>query len=90
MKAKKVPMRMCLGCQEMKPKKELLRIVKKAHSDDVQVDLTGKISGRGCYVCRNIDCLEKALKSKRIEKALECPLPENLVDIIRKEVVNEQ
>nr|WP_240495784.1 YlxR family protein [Thermoanaerobacterium sp. PSU-2] len=54
----------------MKPKRELLRIVKKAHSNEVQVDLTGKLSGRGCYVCKNIDCVEKALKSKKNRKGI--------------------
>ncbi|WP_434639335.1 YlxR family protein [Thermoanaerobacterium thermosaccharolyticum] len=89
MKAKKIPMRMCLGCQEMKPKKELLRIVKKAHSNDIQVDLTGKMSGRGCYICKNIDCLERALKSKKIERALETSLTEDIIEQMRKEVSNE-
>lgn len=89
MKTKKIPLRMCLGCQEMKPKRELLRIVKKAHSNDVQIDLTGKISGRGCYICRNVDCLEKALKSKKIERALETSLPEEIIESLRKEVSNE-
>jgi predicted RNA-binding protein YlxR (DUF448 family) len=73
----------------MKPKRELLRIVKKAHSNEVQVDLTGKLSGRGCYVCKNIDCVEKALKSKKIERALETSLTEDIIEQIRKEVSNE-
>ncbi|MGJ7044445.1 hypothetical protein HNR52_000629 [Thermoanaerobacterium thermosulfurigenes] len=73
----------------MKPKRELLRIVKKAHSNEIQVDLTGKLSGRGCYVCKNIDCVEKALKSKKIERALETSLTEDIIEQIRKEVSNE-
>lgn len=89
MKTKKVPLRMCLGCQEMKPKKELIRIVKKAHSNEITVDLTGKVSGRGCYICRNKSCFEEAIKSKRIEKALECNLSQQLKDELRKEVVDE-
>ena len=66
MKVKKIPLRMCTGCMEMKPKKELIRIV-KTPDEDVCVDLTGKKSGRGAYICKNIECLEKAFKTKRLE-----------------------
>ena len=64
MKVKKIPLRMCTGCMEMKPKKELIRVVKTPEGE-VTVDLTGKKSGRGAYICRNIECLEKAFKAKR-------------------------
>ncbi|QSZ28253.1 YlxR family protein [Aceticella autotrophica] len=89
MKTKKVPLRMCLGCQQMKPKRDLIRIVKRAKDNGVQVDFTGKISGRGCYICKNIDCLEKAIKTKRIEKSLECKVPDDLIEVLRKEVIDE-
>ena len=60
MKIKKIPLRMCTGCMEMKPKKELIRVVKSPEGE-VSVDLTGKKSGRGAYICKNIECLEKAI-----------------------------
>ena len=66
MKVKKIPMRMCNGCMEMKPKKELIRVV-KTNEEEVLVDLTGKKSGRGAYVCKSIECLEKAFKAKRLK-----------------------
>ena len=65
---KKIPMRMCLGCNEMKPKRELIRVVKTPEGD-VLLDLTGKKSGRGAYICRSIECMKKARKSRRFEKA---------------------
>ena len=62
MPAKKVPMRMCVGCREMKPKKELLRIVRSPEGE-ISVDRTGKVSGRGAYICANAECLNRARKS---------------------------
>lgn len=70
MKAKKIPLRMCVGCMEHKPKKELIRVVRTPEGE-VKIDLTGKLSGRGTYICPNTACLEKAIKSKKIERALE-------------------
>ncbi|MBP2628810.1 MAG: hypothetical protein H6Q68_3521 [Firmicutes bacterium] len=66
---KKTPQRLCVGCQQMKIKKELLRVV-RTPDDEVILDLTGKKSGRGVYVCRNEQCLAKAFKEKRLERAL--------------------
>ncbi len=65
---KKIPMRMCLGCNEMKPKRELIRVV-KTPDGDVLLDLTGKKSGRGAYICKSVECMKKARKSRRFEKA---------------------
>lgn len=65
---KKIPMRMCLGCGEMKPKRELIRAVKTPEGD-VLLDLTGKKSGRGAYICRSLECFAKAKKARRFEKA---------------------
>ena len=59
MKVKKIPMRMCLGCSEMKPKRELIRVVKSAEGE-ISLDLTGKKNGRGAYICENIECLKAA------------------------------
>lgn len=86
LKKKKVPLRMCLGCQEMKPKKELIRIVKSAKDGEVKIDLTGKQSGRGAYICKNVECMEKAYKAKRIEKALEHQIDQELYEGLRKEI----
>lgn len=87
LKKKKVPLRMCLGCQEMKPKKELVRVVKTAKENEIKIDLTGKLSGRGAYVCKNPECLEKAYKAKRIEKALEHSVNSEVYDALRKEIM---
>ena len=77
LKPKKIPMRMCVGCREMRPKKELLRVVKPAESD-ARWDLTGKAAGRGAYVCPSVDCLNKAKKSRALERALECRISEEV------------
>ena len=75
MKEKKVPMRMCVGCREMKPKKELLRVVRSPEGA-VSIDATGRKPGRGAYVCRSADCLKRAIKQKQLERAFECSLGE--------------
>ena len=75
MKEKKIPMRMCLGCREMKPKKELLRVVRLPEGE-VSLDPTGRKSGRGAYVCKSADCLQRAIKQRQIERAFECTLSE--------------
>lgn len=88
MKIKKIPMRMCNGCMEMKPKKELIRIVKSPEGE-VSVDLTGKKSGRGAYVCKSIQCLEKAVKAKRLNKNLETSIDEVIYIRLKEEITNE-
>ena len=75
MKEKKVPMRMCVGCREMKPKKELLRVVRSPEGS-VSIDPTGRKPGRGAYVCFSADCLKRAIKQKQLERAFECALGE--------------
>ena len=77
MKEKKVPMRMCVGCREMKPKKELLRVVKSPEGV-VSIDTTGRKPGRGAYVCRSADCLKRAIKQKQLERAFVCSLGEEV------------
>lgn len=77
MKPKKIPMRMCLGCNEMKPKKELIRVVKSPEGE-ISLDFTGKKSGRGAYVCRNTECFNKARKARRFEKAFSCRIDEDI------------
>lgn len=71
MKAKKTPMRMCLGCGEMKPKRELIRVVRQK-DETIALDVTGKMAGRGAYVCPSAECLKQAQKARRLEKAFSC------------------
>lgn len=77
MKPKKIPMRMCVGCREMKPKRELIRVV-RGPEGDVSLDATGKKPGRGAYVCRNAACLARAIKQKQLERQLEVQLGEEV------------
>lgn len=88
MKVKKIPLRMCTGCMEMKPKKELIRVVKN-QENEVSVDLTGKKSGRGAYVCKNLDCLEKSFKTKRLSRNLEVPISEEIYTRLKEEIQYE-
>jgi len=88
MKVKKVPQRMCTGCMEMKPKKELIRVVKNKEGE-ISVDLTGKKPGRGAYVCKSTECFEKAFKTKRLEKNLESKISEELYSRLKEEITNE-
>lgn len=88
MKVKKIPERMCLGCQEMKPKKELVRVVKNKDGE-IKVDLTGKSPGRGSYVCKSIECFEKAHKAKRFERALSVQISPELYEELKKELKSE-
>ncbi|MGN0145340.1 MAG: RNase P modulator RnpM [Clostridium sp.] len=88
MKVKKIPLRMCTGCMEMKPKKELIRIVKTPEGE-VCVDLTGKKSGRGAYVCKSIECLEKSFKAKRLSRNLDTTISEEIYDKLKEEISNE-
>ncbi|HHW32306.1 MAG TPA: YlxR family protein [Clostridiaceae bacterium] len=85
MKQRKIPMRMCLGCHEMKPKKELVRVVCNKENE-VSVDLVGKKPGRGAYICRNIDCFVKARKGKKFEKAFETSISDEVYDLLAKQV----
>lgn len=75
MKERKTPMRMCVGCREMQPKKSLIRVVRSPEGA-VSMDVTGRKPGRGAYVCRNAECLKKALKQKQLERAFSCTLGE--------------
>ena len=86
-KPKKVPLRKCVGCSESKPKKELIRIVKNKEQE-VFIDETGKANGRGAYVCQDIKCLNKAIKSKAIYKALGKDLSEEAIESLRKSLSN--
>lgn len=96
MKQKKIPLRKCTGCGEMKPKLELVRVVKAPDVKDeqgevvrqgeVSLDLTGKKPGRGAYVCKSAECLEKAIKAKRLERAFSCKIPEEIYTAMSREM----
>ena len=84
MHVKKTPLRKCTGCGEMKPKKELVRVVKSPEGE-VSLDLTGRKPGRGAYVCPRVDCLRLARKARRLEKAFSCPIPAEVSDRMEEE-----
>ncbi len=84
-KVKKIPQRQCLGCNEHKPKSELLRVIRTPEGEIV-LDFTGKRSGRGAYICKSKTCLVRARKSRRIDKNLECQIPEEIYDRMEKEL----
>ena len=86
---KKIPMRQCLGCREMKPKKELIRVVRPPEGD-ITLDFRGKIPGRGAYVCPNAECLEKAVKTRAIDRALETKVQPELYDALREQLEAEK
>ena len=88
MKPKKIPMRMCLGCNEMKPKKELIRAVKSPEGE-ISLDFNGKKSGRGAYICRSSECFEKARKGRRFEKAFSCKIDESVYEVMADELGKE-
>ena len=85
MKTKRVPMRMCLGCREMKPKKELIRIVRTVQGEII-VDPTGKKSGRGAYVCGNASCVDSAVRAERLSKALDTKVSSQIVLQIKEDI----
>ena len=82
---RKIPQRQCVGCREMKDKKELLRVVRTPEGS-ILLDGRGKASGRGAYVCPDIACLKKARKSKALERALETPIPEEVYDALEAQM----
>ena len=82
---KKIPQRQCMGCRERKEKRQLIRVVRKTDGS-VQLDFSGKVSGRGAYLCPNPACLAKARKSKALERNLEVPIPEEVYDRLAKEM----
>ena len=76
---KKIPLRQCLGCREMKPKRDLIRVVRSPEGD-ISLDFHGKKPGRGAYLCPNPDCLRRIQKSKALERAFSTPVPEDIYD----------
>lgn len=88
MKVRKIPQRMCSGCLEKKDKRDLIRVVKNKEGG-ISIDLTGKKPGRGAYICRSLDCLEKAIKTKRLDKSLEVKIDEETYSRLREEIAND-
>ncbi|MBE6798315.1 MAG: YlxR family protein [Ruminococcaceae bacterium] len=87
---KSQPLRQCTGCQEMRPKSELLRVVRTPEGN-ITLDRSGKLNGRGAYICNNVECYKKAVKARRFEKAFSMQIPEAVVAQIAKELgQNEQ
>ena len=88
-KKRKIPQRQCLGCNEHKPKAELLRVVRSPEGE-ISLDFIGKKSGRGAYICRSLKCLQKARKSQRIDKNLECTIPGEVYDRMERELTENE
>lgn len=85
MKQRKIPMRRCNGCNEQKPKNELVRVV-KSPENEISLDLTGKKSGRGAYICNDIECLRKARKSRRIDRTFEMAIPDEVYNSLEEQI----
>ena len=85
MAVKKIPMRKCVGCGEMKPKKELMRILKTENGEFV-VDAAGKKNGRGAYLCRSLSCFQNAVKSRGLERSFKQEIPQEVYDRLEKEM----
>ena len=88
-KPRKIPMRMCVGCREMKPKVSLLRVV-KPQEGDAHIDRTGKAPGRGAYVCDNIECLKKAEKIRALDRALDTKIEESVFRALEQQISEVQ
>ena len=82
---KKIHLRQCLGCREMKPKKELVRVVRSPEGQ-ISLDFRGKANGRGAYVCRSPECLKKAIKAHALERAFSCTIPEEIYAQLQAEM----
>ena len=85
--SKKIPLRQCVGCNEMKSKKDLLRVIKIAE-DEVLLDTTGRLNGRGAYLCKNADCLKRAIKQKGIERSLKMNIDKSVYEKLEKEFLD--
>lgn len=83
--AKKVPLRQCTGCGQSKEKKELVRVI-KTPEDEICIDLTGRKNGRGAYICNSMDCLDKAIKNKGLERSLKIKMPEDIYEQLKKQL----
>ena len=82
---KKIPQRQCMGCRERKAKRELIRVV-RGTDGTVSLDFSGKAQGRGAYICPNPECLKKAIRSKALDRSLDTPIPQTVVDQLEREM----
>lgn len=87
MSTKKIPQRQCIGCGEMKNKKEMLRVLKTT-DDQIIIDATGRKNGRGAYICPSMDCYKKAVKNKGLERSLKMAIPKEIYEALEKEMDN--
>ena len=85
MSMKKVPLRQCIGCGEMKSKKEMIRVIKTA-DEEILLDATGRKNGRGAYLCPSTECMKKAVKSKGLERSFKMAIPKEVYDALEKEM----
>lgn len=85
MTGKKVPLRKCIGCGEMKSKKELIRVI-KTPEDEIVIDKTGKKNGRGAYICDSFECFSKAVKTKALERSLKVAIPKEVYETLEREL----
>ena len=85
MKTKKVPSRICVGCREAKEKRSMVRIVKTTQNE-ICLDETGKNNGRGAYICKSVECLQRALQTKGLERSLKSPVPDDVVNLLKEEM----
>lgn len=83
---KKIPLRTCIGCKAKKPKKELIRVVKQADGK-ILIDFTGKTNGRGAYLCPDSNCLEQAIKTKKLSREFETEIPKEVYDDLRSQIM---
>ncbi len=87
---KKIPMRQCVGCREMKAKKDMIRVIKTMNEDETEsqilLDATGRKNGRGAYICSNGECLKAAIKNKGLERSLKMPIPKDVYEALTKEM----
>ncbi|MCC8029914.1 MAG: YlxR family protein [Lachnospiraceae bacterium] len=83
--SKRMPMRMCVGCREMKEKRDMIRVV-RLQNDSFCVDETGKLNGRGAYLCKNSECLEKAVRNHGMERSFKMSIPKETVALLKKEM----
>ena len=81
-------MRQCLGCREMKPKIELIRVVRSPDGAEIALDFKGKAPGRGAYLCPDPDCLKKAIRSRALERAFSAPIPQEIYDRLQEEMIS--
>jgi len=84
--AKKLPLRMCTGCGEMKTKKEMIRVL-KTPEEEIVIDSTGKKNGRGAYICCKVECLQRAIKTKGLDRSLKVSIPKEIVETLEKEMI---